>query len=344
MTDASLLERARSALGRALRLTRAYGHELDVPAEILLCDPLLERHAPLQQATRPEGACQCSQHADSSGPSNTDNSLQSAAASPHTDLPADNSGCSLQADGCDSDQHATSSHNWWEEADRSSSSSSDCLNMQPNPDTYQCQPSLDLRDSADLSNEICSLDEKPEGSQLPAAELHESGIMVDPSLGSRASSGGGDAHRSTLMLDQAGANRTSQPVSEIAERLGAVQRQQADTVGQLLQLRQVRPCKKLQQTAWHCPLHQHFVGLPSTCSGQGWTATHVMGHPCLFSRDSCVCALYMVRSANLARSALACGLGSISSGYSGGGEHADTVQYKLIGWRPGDSPHNCMYR
>ncbi|KAK9841909.1 hypothetical protein WJX84_009073 [Apatococcus fuscideae] len=73
--------------------------------------------------------------------------------------------------------------------------------------------------------------------------------MVDPSLGSRASSGGGDAHRSTLMLDQAGANRTSQPVSEIAERLGAVQRQQADTVGQLLQLRQEQLRLRRQQLA-----------------------------------------------------------------------------------------------
>ena len=239
--DLSLVERARSALGRALRLTRAYGIELDQANQTTARSSVLEQGAsPIPELSRQAGggaSCALFLPEGSTAPISLADRQLDACTRPVSPSAA------YVPDSCQHDCQEAQPGNdrWWEEAEWSSASSTDCVIMPVASTADSAQPSADqltpagvqedemqsLQDASSRSPELSGAHSESEHGCSPAGqELHIE-----------------DSGCHAAELDSLDSTELSQPVSEIARRLNAVQQQQADTVHQLLQLRQVpRTC------------------------------------------------------------------------------------------------------
>ncbi len=272
MADANLLERARSALGRALRLTHALGEELSQPSQPAGTVGSQIPYSPSANSntgTETPPGCMGFDRPEGRLPSPA---MPHKVTSQHSDRLA-TPVSAANSSGVDSDCLPESNERWWEQRDGSSTSSSDCFLLRPSPTADAVHSSTipaDVLHGGCGSEEQCSDSQigQPSTPDAAACPLHEQcwhpHQQIDRShqhtdtcsLGCIAATSQPQADQShtassnpesqyaahgkgLLGPDTAACNGSSRPVDQIAERLGAVQRQQADTVSQLLQLRQV---------------------------------------------------------------------------------------------------------
>ena len=285
MTDASLLERARSALGRALRLTQALGAELDQAAQSppAGAGPAVEISQPARSdssaGTGTGRVLTCIGSSEAAmGPS--DPAMSPRMLPTHQER-ASTHHAAVQSDDNDSGEESKSDECWWEQRDGSSISSSDCALLQLSPTAEAAHASTQspnpLHDCSQMEAQFsgqqvgeCQQSQASSSNRFPAGQFsssqHEEGSLircttavdhaeaVDASHTTSCSREHSEAADDGKLLekDAAACSRSSQPVDQIAQRLGVVQRQQADTVSQLLQLRQVcsRSSKPQRIAVW----------------------------------------------------------------------------------------------
>ena len=235
--DLSLVERARSALGRALRLTRAYSIELDQASQPTARSSVLQQGAsPLPElSSQAVGAASCGLLLPEDSTAHVSSADRQLDASACTVSPT----VAYSPDSCQHDcQEARPGNDrWWEEAEGSSASSSDCLIMPVASTADSAHPSADQLTQAGAQEDDMQSLQDPSNRSPESSAAHGGSEHGCSPAGQDLHDEDSGCHAADL--DSLDSTELSQPVSEIAKRLDAVQQQQADTVHQLLQLRQV---------------------------------------------------------------------------------------------------------